>query len=68
MGDERERANDLRQVQRRQHRVLVPDPGNLGGGRMLAPEHLHDDPHAVASRVPRNNRLPCASRTMSGNV
>ena len=60
MGNERERANDLGQVQRRQQRVLVPEPGDLGGGRVLAPKHLHDDPHAVG--VPRPPQQQAALR------
>ena len=47
MFDQAQRANDLGQVQRRQHGVLVAEPRNLRRARMFHAQQLDDHPRAV---------------------
>ena len=66
--DEPECANDLRQVERREERVLVPKARHLYAGRMFGAEQLHDHPSAVRVPRPRSRLALWVSRTVSVNV
>ena len=68
MFDQAQRANDLGQVERRQHGVLVAEPRNLCRARMFHAQQLDDHPRAVGVAQPLIRLALLVSRTVSASV